>query len=135
MSADERGLAIILHMGEDAPPKALSDIAPRYPHARFVAGHSGNTPVERAQAIAAAQANPNVYLETCSTYRTPGLIELLVETVGADRVLFGTDMPLMDPRAQLGKIITARISDEAKRQVLGGNARRLLSTAVVARWS
>jgi predicted TIM-barrel fold metal-dependent hydrolase len=32
----------------------------------------------------------------------------------------------MDPRPQLGKIITAAISDEAKRLVLGGNAQRLL---------
>jgi len=133
--ADERGLTIIFHTGDDAPPKALSAIAPRYPHANFVAGHSGVTPVERAQAIAAAKANPNVYLETCSTYRTPGLIEHLVEEVGADRVLFGTDMPLMDPRAQLGKIITARISDEAKRHVMGGNARRLLGKKEGGRWS
>ena len=132
--ADERGLTIIFHTGDDAPPKALSKIAPRYPRANFVAGHSGVTPEERAQAIAAAQAYPNVYLETCSTYRKPGLIEESVDKVGADRVLFGTDMPLMDPRAQLGKIITARIPDEAKRLVLGGNARRLLGTGG-GRWN
>jgi predicted TIM-barrel fold metal-dependent hydrolase len=124
--ANERGLTIISHTGPDAFPKFLSEVAPRYPRANFVAGHSGNIAEERAQAIAAAQAHPNVYLETCSTFRTPGVIEQLVDEVGADRVLFGSDMPLMDPRAQLGKIITARISDEAKRQVLGENARRLL---------
>jgi uncharacterized protein len=124
--ADERGLAVLFHTGQDAPPQALLKIAPRFPKAHFVAGHSGNTPQERAQAIAAAQAYPNVYLETCSTFRTPGVIEQLVEEAGADRVLFGTDMPLMDPRAQLGKIITACIPDEAKRQVLGENVRRLL---------
>ena len=66
------------------------------------------------------------YLETCSTFRTPGVIEELVDGVGADRVLFGSDMPLMDPRSQIGKIITARISDEAKQKILGGNAGRLL---------
>jgi predicted TIM-barrel fold metal-dependent hydrolase len=124
--ADERGLVIISHTGEDALPKFFSEVAPRYPRAKFVAGHSGNTPSERAQAIAAARAYPNVYLETCSTFRTPGVIEQLVEEAGADRVLFGTDMPLMDPRPQLGKVITARISDSAKRKILGENARRLL---------
>jgi len=50
----------------------------------------------------------------------------LVNEAGADRVLFGSDMPLMDPRSQIGKIITARISDEAKQKILGGNASRLL---------
>jgi predicted TIM-barrel fold metal-dependent hydrolase len=107
-------------------PRYLAEIAPRYPNANFVSGHSGNIPEPRAEAIAAAQAHPNVYLETCSTFRTPGVIEQLVDEAGADRVLFGSDVPLMDPRPQIGKIITARISDEAKRQILGGNARRLL---------
>ena len=49
-----------------------------------------------------------------------------MEEGGADRVLFGSDTPLMDPRPQLGKIITAQISDEAKRLALGGNAARIL---------
>ena len=126
--ADERGLALLFHTSDDeiCSPKYLADVAPRFPNAYFVAGHSGNTRNARALAIAAAQDHPNVYLETCSTFRTPGAIEELVDEGGADRVLFGTDMPLMDPRAQLGKIITAKISDEAKRMVLGENARRVL---------
>ena len=49
-----------------------------------------------------------------------------MEEAGADRVLFCSDIPLMDPRAQMGKIITADISDEDKKLVLGGNAKRLL---------
>ena len=80
----------------------------------------------RRQAIDVALEHPNVYLETCSTFRTPGVIEQLVEEAGAERVLFGSDVPLMDPRAQLGKILTADISDDDKRLILGGNARRLL---------
>lgn len=126
--ADERSLAVILHTGGEVQslPRWVSAIAPRYPRAVFVLGHSGNTPAERGQAIAAAQANPNVYLETCSTFRAPGVIEQLVNEAGAGRVLFGSDQPLMDPRSQLGKIITAQISDAAKRQILGDNARRLL---------
>jgi uncharacterized protein len=126
--ADARGLAVLFHTdgGHQSHPKYLADIAPQYPNANFVAGHSGNTDEPRAKAIAAAQAHPNVYLETCSTFRTPGVIEQLVNEAGADRVLYGSDMPLMDPRAQIGKIITADIPDDAKRQILGGNARRLL---------
>ena len=69
---------------------------------------------------------PNYFLETCSTFRTPGVIEELVDKAGADRVLFGSDTPLMDPRPQLGKIITAAIDSDAKRLILGENARGLL---------
>ena len=126
--ADERRLTIIFHTdgGPKSQPKFLADIAPCYPNVNFVAGHSGNIAEPRGQAIAAARAYPNVYLETCSTFRTPGVIEELVGGAGEDRVLFGSDMPLMDPRPQIGKIITARISDEVKQKILGGNASRLL---------
>lgn len=126
--ANERGLTILFHTGPEpqALPRHLNEIAPRYPTANFVAGHAGNTPPERQQAIATVQAHPNVYLETSSTFRTSGVIEQLVAEAGADRVLFGSDMPIMDPRPQLGKIITAAISEPAKRQILGENARRLL---------
>jgi uncharacterized protein len=126
--AEERGLAVLFHTGIEphAQPRYLGAIAPRFPRANFVAGHSGNVAGPRAEAIAVARAHPNVYLETCSSFRTPGVIEELVERAGADRVLFGSDTPLMDPRCQIGKIITAAISDDAKRLVLGENARRLL---------
>ena len=107
-------------------PRLVANVAPRFPKATFVCGHSGNCPPMRRMAIDAALANENVYLETCSTFRSPGAIEQLVEEAGPERVLFGSDLPLMDPRSQLGKIITADISDDAKRLVLGENARRIL---------
>ncbi len=126
--ANNRELAVIFHTDHfmNNRPRYFEELAAQYPKVKFVAGHSGNVPEARAEALAAAQKYPNVYLETCSTFRTPGVIEQLVTAGGADRVLFGSDIPLMDPRPQIGKIITARISDEAKRLVLGGNARRLL---------
>jgi hypothetical protein len=132
--AAERGLAVLFHTGTEpqALPRYLGDIAPLFPTANFVAGHSGNIDPARQEAIAAARAHPNVYLETCSSFRAPGVIEELVERAGAGRVLFGSDTPLMDPRCQIGKIITAAISDEAKRLVLGDNARRLLGLALPA---
>mgnify|MGYP002031553846 CR=1 FL=1 len=50
----------------------------------------------------------------------------LIEGAGEDRVLFGSDMPLMDARGMVGRIVTADISEEAKRKVLGLNAIKLL---------
>lgn len=126
--ADDRGLAVISHtgVGETCSPVYIEDIAGRYPNANFVIGHSGNSEPYRSQAIQAARRFPNVYLETCSTFREPGVIERLVAEAGVDRVVFGSDVPLMDPRPQLGKIITAKISDREKRRVLAENAKRLL---------
>jgi uncharacterized protein len=126
--AEARGLVVLSHTdnGELSEPRRLGTAAARFPGAVFVAGHAGNIEPYRTQAIDMARDLPNFYVETCSTYRAPGVIEQLVQGAGADRVLFGSDQPLMDPRTQLGKILTADISHEDKRLVMGGNARRLL---------
>ena len=126
--AHRRGLVIITHTGAEptAAPRFLSRVAPRFPGARFVAGHAGNVEPFRSQAIQAVRTCPNVYLETCSSFRSPGVVEELVQKAGAERVLYGSDTSLMDPRSQIGKILTADIGDQAKRQILGENACRLL---------
>jgi predicted TIM-barrel fold metal-dependent hydrolase len=124
--ADARGLVVLHHTGPNTPADGLAAVAARFPRAGGVAGHAGNTPPVRAQVLAAAQACPNVYLETSSSFRSPGVVEELVAGAGAERVLFGSDSPLLDPRVQLGKIITAGLSAEMKRLVLGENARRIL---------
>ena len=125
---EERGLPLLSHTdaGDVSRPAQLAAAARRFPGASFIAGHSGNVEPARSEAIQAARELPNYYLETCSTYRTPGVIEELVAGAGADRVLFGSDQPLMDPRPQVGKIVTADLTAEEKRLVLGGNAARLL---------
>lgn len=129
--ADDRGLAVITHTGSEATcwPVLVGRVAARFPGANFVVGHSGNIEPYRTQAIDAARQHENVFLETCSTFREPGVIERLVREAGADRVIFGSDVPLMDPRTQLGKIVTADITDDEKRLVLGANARKLLKIA------
>ena len=126
--ANSRCLPLLWHTGIEPEnwPCYVGDVAPDFPDARFVCGHSGNCPPMRKMAIEVARANENVFLETCSTFRTPGAIEELVNSAGANRVLFGSDTPLMDPRSQLGKILTADIDDDAKRMIIGQNALRLL---------
>ena len=57
-------------------------------------------------------------------------IEFLVAGAGEDRVLYGSDMPVMDARFHIGRIITADISDDAKVKVLGSNAIKLLGLPI-----
>lgn len=126
--ADERGLAVISHTGSEVScePEQFDEVAARFPRANFVVGHSGNVQPQRDQAIRVAAKHPNVYLETCSTFRSLRVIEDLVAGAGAHKVLYGSDMPLMDARSQIGKILCADLSDADKALLLGGNAKRLL---------
>jgi predicted TIM-barrel fold metal-dependent hydrolase len=127
--AERRGLVVISHTGHGDPscdPAQFDTLAERYPNVRWVLGHAGITHPGRVTACEVAQRRPNVFLEICTSWRNPGSIEQLVEGAGEDRVLFGSDMPLLEPAIHVGRIVTASITDVAKRKLLGKNAVRVL---------
>jgi predicted TIM-barrel fold metal-dependent hydrolase len=129
---NERGVVIMSHSSYVGDHDMLSNphrfiaLAQRYDRIRWVLAHSGNSAIGQKQAVEAAQECPNIYLETCTSFGEHGTIEYLVEGAGPDRVLYGSDIPLMDPRLQVGRIVTADIPDEVKLKVLGLNAIKLL---------
>ena len=69
---------------------------------------------------------PTVCLETCVSQCPRGLIEFFVNRGLADRILWGTDMPLICAAHQLGRVVFADISLEDKYRILYRNARRVL---------
>ena len=103
--------------------------------------HSGHS-MDEITGISLASVVPPLtskIIEACRTYlqQEALVVDAGVKTgvriryedpraVGADRILFGTDLPFLDPRPQLGRVAFAKISDDEKRLVLGLNAARVL---------
>ena len=67
----------------------------------------------------------NLYVDT-STYVANRQLENFVEKFGPERLVFGSRLPLYTAGAALAVLATARISDEARLSIAGGNLRRLL---------
>ena len=105
-------------------PARYAALTERYPRIKWVLAHAGAG--GNWGAVEAARTLPNVYLETATAVGAHDLLESVVEAVGADRVLYGSDMPIFDARTQVGRIATADISEEDKRKILGLNAIKLL---------
>ncbi|HET8523980.1 MAG TPA: amidohydrolase family protein [Thermomicrobiales bacterium] len=127
--ANARRLPVLTHTfagSAYSEPVEFDSIARRWPEARIIMGHSGATPAGHRQAITVAQAHPNLYLELCGSFTTGQWIRRMVDAVGAERVLFGTDFPFIDFRYGLGRVVFADLSESERRLVLGENARRLL---------
>jgi aminocarboxymuconate-semialdehyde decarboxylase len=55
-------------------------------------------------------------------------LQYLIQAVGADRVVLGTDYPMaMGDFEPVRKVDSLNLTDEERRQVLGANARRALN--------
>jgi predicted TIM-barrel fold metal-dependent hydrolase len=104
--------------------------AERVPEATILLAHLGAgygiAVNEWLDAIEMAKTHPNVYLETCQSDISYGQIEMAVKELGPERIVFGTDSPLLDPAVQKTKVTGADISPKAKQLILGRNMARLL---------
>jgi predicted TIM-barrel fold metal-dependent hydrolase len=69
----------------------------------------------------------NVYAQLNFTAVTNGVIEYLVEQVGEDHVMFGTDAPMRDPRPQAGWLVFTRLPERVKRKIFGENFEKILA--------
>jgi hypothetical protein len=74
------------------------------------------------------EAMRNVYFDSAASpfLYVPEVYERVSELVGADKILFGTDYPLLVQHRLLKEIDSLNLSPETREQILSGNARRLL---------
>ena len=74
------------------------------------------------------KALENVSFDTAASpfLYEPGVFETVVALIGPEKVLFGTDFPLIKQERLLRQVEEAALPQEAKELVLGGNAARLL---------
>ncbi|HBN84293.1 MAG TPA: hypothetical protein DDZ89_10645 [Clostridiales bacterium] len=124
--ANRRNLLLLLHTGVSGIHLKIPELCKRYPNISVLLAHSASNYQNADNLIEIVKTYDNTYLEITYTSLTRGIIEYMVEKVGADRVLFGTDTPMRDPAPQLAWIAYADISIEDKKKIMGGNMMKLL---------
>lgn len=124
--AQERALPLLTH-GADG----LRDLAPDFPAVKFIIAHvgAGYNGRNRCDLIDLAAEAPNVFLDTASSQAPFRNVALLVEAVGAHKVIFGSDHPWIDLRYAMGHVLFAEIAPADKVCILGRNFARLLPGA------
>ncbi|MEN6644098.1 MAG: amidohydrolase family protein [Armatimonadia bacterium] len=120
----EVGKPLLEHTWFDEMCLATGNAADLFPELVVIMGHMGGDTWEKALEVAAER--PNVYLELCSGLSPWGKLERAVAMVGAERLLFGTDLTLLEPGYTLGLVTGAEIGERAKRMILYENGKRLM---------
>ena len=100
-------------------PWQVGLLALDFPDLPVVMAHMGFMDVAcNDAAIKMAKRAPNLYLETCGV-SSEASIAKAVREIGADRVLYGSDMPFHDPAFDIARVQYTDISEEEKKMVLG----------------
>ena len=120
----------LLHVAPQAGGMAaVKQLAERYPDVTFLVAHSGMSWPFARQVAEVAKAHANIGAELTYTAACNGVVEWLAREIGSDRLYFGTDAPMRDPRPQLAWCLNTRLDVEAKRDILGRNFACVLARA------
>lgn len=131
--ANQTGAIVLVHTWDSDPncgPLMFPPIAKAHPNARILLGHSGVTWRGYHQAMEAALEAPNLYLELCGSQNHRLILERCAGSIGSDRILFGSDLPYLEASMTVARVLTSRIPDAAKEQILRTNFLRLLGDDV-----
>lgn len=128
--ANQHEAVVLVHTWESDPncgPLLLAPIARAHPRARILLGHSGVTWRGTMQAMEAAETASNLFLDLASSQHHRLILEKCARRIGAERILFGSDMPFLEASMTLAHVLTARISDVEKERILRTNFLTLVS--------
>lgn len=115
--------------GESTPHDVVA-LAKRHPNAQIICGHTGGN---WELGIRIIRDSKNVYAGIAGSDPTAGFVEMAVRELGAERVLYGSDVGGRSFASQVAKVLGAEIPDDAKALILGGNIRRLLEPVLHAK--
>ena len=136
----ERDVPVMIHTNEPIghvypgkTPNTLSQIyelVKRFPDNRIVLAHwGGGLFFYMLMKKEVRDVLANVYFDTAASpfLYTPDIYAVAESAAGPEKILWGTDYPLIKPDRYFREIDKSGLSEEGKKQVMGGNAARLFS--------
>ena len=117
-------LKITGNLPGESTPFDLAELAKRHPVATLICGHSGG---DWEIGLRVIRSLKNVYADLAGGDPTAGITEMAVRELGAERVIYGSDVGGRSFASQLAKVFGADIPVASKRLILGQNLKRLLT--------
>lgn len=132
-AAREFGLVVLQHSWSmtnirqrrfHSDPADTALFARRHPDVKIIMAHLVGCGY---RGVLEAKGLGNLFVDTSGAFPEEGLIEYAVEHLGADHVLYGSDLPIRESSVKIGSILGARIPAAAKERILFRNTARLLN--------
>jgi predicted TIM-barrel fold metal-dependent hydrolase len=109
-------------------PDILYSFITAFPKLKIVCAHWGGGLPFYALMPEVAEALTNVFFDTAATvflYK-PEIFEQVSRIIGSDKILFGSDYPLVHQNRVLAQVRSAQLPEKDKAKILGTNAQKLL---------
>lgn len=127
----EKNLPILMHLGADQESGDYRYLPERHPKLRIIYAHAA---VPRFREIwDYAKKNRNIFVDLSSpVYMNEGILSRVVETLGKDKCIYGTDGPYANATQgrMLDRFLRLPLSGDDRERILSGNFIELIETQI-----
>lgn len=124
-------IPILMHCGDKrynfSNPRKLKNVIDKFPRLQVIAAHLGGWSM--FDAAFEYLRNTDCYLDisSCMMFLPPDSIVKYILGYGSDRILFGTDFPLWNPREEVASLNRLNLSTDDLEKIAYKNAENILS--------
>ncbi len=123
--ANAKNGVVLVHTWSPGEVSAMVKWIEKYPHAKFLIGHSGaRTGVDLSAEL--THTYPNVYCDIVLSNPPANWLEYLVKKADENKILFGTDSPTFDARICYSNVLCSALKEETKAKIMGQNFKEMI---------
>lgn len=129
---EEKGLILLLHTGDNrydySNPNRLLPVLKTFKNMKVIGAHFGGYSIWE-EACKVYCDIPNFYVDCSSSmpWLNPETTLKIIRTYGADKVLFGTDYPMWNPKLEIESILSLGLDENEIMSILNINAKKLFN--------
>lgn len=135
---EKRGVPLLIHTNETVghaypgkgrtPLERFFELAVSFPKLRLILAHWGGGLLFYELMPEVAKALAHVYYDTAASpfLYSRKIYRLACEIVGAERILFGSDFPLLSAKRYFREVSESGVGEEDRNRILGSNMAKLL---------
>lgn len=123
-------LPVMLHMGDHrydySHPARLRRVLEQFPRLQVIAAHFGGYSMYDLAYETLKDTSCVFDVSSSLMFLPEGMAENYINAYGAERMIFGTDFPLWDPRVEIGRFLQLKLTADQLEQIANKTAKRLL---------
>ena len=123
-------LPVMLHTGDPrydySHPARLRRVLALFPRLHVIAAHFGGHSMYETAYEMLKDTECIFDVSSSLMFLTDGMAEHYINAYGAERMLFGTDFPLWDPRVEIKRFMQLKLTPDQMEQIAYKTAKRIL---------
>jgi len=132
---EKLGIPVLFHCGVEltspgevrSSPDRMLKILGKFPALKVIGAHMGGFLMW--EEVLEKLAGKNIYFDTSDSIRVmkPELLESFFQKHGFDKIVYGSDFPMEEPKKETAFISSLNISEDNKKKILSSNLKKLLA--------